>query len=310
MDRITAIRSFIEVARTGSFTKAAGHLNLSRLQVSRHVQEVESWLEQRLLHRTTRRVSLTDAGADALARCDQILLQISELEARAQERSCSLVGVIRISSPIGFAQHLLLEAVELFTTQHPRVRIEIEASDRLSELVDERLDIALRFVKQPDETLIGRPLIQIDSVVCATPEYLGQHPPIRTPQDLSEHNCLVHLDHDRWTFVHDNRAETVRVDGTIRANDMNIIRLATLHHQGVSRLPCDLANPLLKQGVLVPLLAEYHLPGNALWAVYLSRSYQTPVVRSFIDFLAEKWQPEYCDTTAPHQDITNNGGTI
>ena len=299
MDRISAIRSFVEVARAGSFTRAAETLNLSRLQVSRHVREVEKWLEQRLLHRTTRKVSLTDAGAEALERCEQILLQIAELESSARERARSLVGVIRVSSPIGFAQNLLLDAVEQFTGRHPRVRIEIEASDRVSGLVDERLDIALRFVKQPDENLLGRQLIQIDTVICASPEYLQGQPSIHTPSDLTGHNCLVHLNHDRWSFIRDNYTETVRVSGTIKASDMGIIRLATLHHQGVSKLPCDLANPLLKEGKLVRLLPDYHLPGSALWAVYLSRSYQTPLVRAFIDHLAETWQQDGCDMRAP-----------
>ncbi len=299
MDRIKAIRSFVEVARAGSFTRAADTLNLSRLQVSRHVQELESWLQQRLLHRTTRKVSLTDAGAETLERCEQILLQIAQLETRAQERASSLVGVIRVSSPIGFAQNLLLDAVEQFTGQHPQVQIEIEASDHLSRLVDERLDIALRFVKQPDENLLGRKLIQIDSVICATREYLDSHPPIRTPADLTGHNCLVHLNQDRWSFIRDSYSETVRVKGTIKASDMGIIRRATEHHQGVSKLPCDLANPLLKEGKLVRLLPDYQLPGSALWAVYLSRSYQTPLVRAFIDFLAETWQQDGCDMKAP-----------
>jgi len=301
MDRITAIRSFVEVARVGSFTRAAEHLNLSRLQVSRHVQELEGWLEQRLLHRTTRKVSLTNAGSEALKHCEQVLLQVAELEARAQERSTSLVGSIRVSSPIGLAQNMLLDAVEQFTRQHPRIRIEIEVSDHIAELVDERLDIALRFVRQPDENLFGRQLLAIDTVICASPEYLQQHAPIRTPADLGAHNCLVHLDHDQWQFVHGDHTHRVQVNGSIKANDMGIIQLATLHGQGIARLPCDLANPLLKSGKLVQVLPDYRSAGSILWAVYLSRRYQTPLVRAFIDYLAEHWSPERCDTRAPGQ---------
>ncbi|MDZ5514414.1 LysR family transcriptional regulator [Vibrio fluvialis] len=292
MDRLTAMRSFVEVANTGSFTKAADNLSLSRLQVTRHVQEIEDWLKQRLLHRTTRKVSLTVAGEEALTRCEQILDQTAELEIRALEQSQSLTGSIRISAPIGLAQHLLLDTVEAFTDLHPQVTIDILASDRLSQLVDERVDVALRFTQQPDESLIARRLIQVDTVVCASPQYLQTHAPITEPADLTRHNCFVHLTNHTWDMVRDNQHFSVKVSGTIRANDMDILRSAALHHKGVVWLPCDLANPYLARGELVKVLADYHSPSSHLWAVYLSRSYQTPLVRQFIDFVAERWQED------------------
>lgn len=294
MDRLTAMRSFVEVANTGSFTKAADNLTLSRLQVTRHVQEIEDWLKQRLLHRTTRKVSLTAAGEEALTRCEQILDQTAELEIRALEQSQSLTGSIRISAPIGLAQHLLLDTVEAFTELHPQVTIDILASDRLSQLVDDRVDVALRFTQQPDESLIARRLIQVDTVVCASPQYLQTHDPIIEPADLSRHNCFVHLTNHTWDLVRDNQHFSVRVSGTVRANDMEILRSAALHHKGVVWLPCDLANPSLRRGELVKVLADYHSPSSHLWAVYLSRSYQTPLVRQFIDFVAERWQDDIC----------------
>ncbi|EEX40299.1 LysR family transcriptional regulator [Vibrio furnissii] len=292
MDRLTAMRSFVEVANTGNFTKAADNLTLSRLQVTRHVQEIEDWLKQRLLHRTTRKVSLTAAGEEALTRCEQILDQTAELEIRALEQSQSLTGSIRISAPIGLAQHLLLDTVEAFTELHPQVTIDILASDRLSQLVDDRVDVALRFTQQPDESLIARRLIQVDTVVCASPQYLQTHDPIIEPADLSRHNCFVHLTNHTWDLVRDNQHFSVRVSGTVRANDMEILRSAALHHKGVVWLPCDLANPCLRRGELVKVLADYHSPSSHLWAVYLSRSYQTPLVRQFIDFVAERWQDD------------------
>ncbi|WGK83483.1 LysR family transcriptional regulator [Vibrio aestuarianus] len=292
MDRLTAMRSFIEVANTASFTKAADNLNLSRLQVSRHVQEVEDWLKQRLLHRTTRKVSLTTAGEDALARCEQILHQTAELELRALEQSQQLSGTIRIAAPIGLAQNMLLDVVQAFISLHPLVMIDIVASDRLSQLVDERVDIALRFTQQPDDTLIARRLIRVDTIVCASKNYLEQHEVITQPSDLSQHNCFVHLSSDKWNFVRDNQHYSVQVSGNLRANDMGILSRTAINHHGIVRLPCDLANPLIAKGLLEVVLPEYHSPSNALWAVYLSRSYQTPVVRQFIDFIAESWKED------------------
>lgn len=190
------------------------------------------------------------------------------------------------------AQHLLLDTVEAFTELHPQVTIDILASDRLSQLVDDRVDVALRFTQQPDESLIARRLIQVDTVVCASPQYLQTHDPIIEPADLSRHNCFVHLTNHTWDLVRDNQHFSVRVSGTVRANDMEILRSAALHHKGVVWLPCDLANPCLRRGELVKVLADYHSPSSHLWAVYLSRSYQTPLVRQFIDFVAERWQDD------------------
>lgn len=292
MDRITAIRSFVEVANTASFTKAADNLSLSRLQVSRHVQEVESWLKQRLLHRTTRKVSLTSAGEDALVRCERILSETTALELDSMLHRDSLSGTIRVASPIGLAQHMLIHVVTAFTRQHPQVTIDILASDRFSQLVDERVDIALRYTHQPDDHLIARQLMTIDAVICAAPDYLAEHGVPAHPDDLKQHNCLVHLDAHRWEFVRHNQPFQVQVGGTIKANDVLTLMQAAKDGVGVIRLPCDLANPLLADGRLISILNDYYIPVSKLWAVYLSRSYQSPLVRQFIDFIAEAWQQD------------------
>ncbi|EEY50926.1 transcriptional regulator [Vibrio cholerae CT 5369-93] len=140
--------------------------------------------------------------------------------------------------------------------------------------------------------MIARRLLEVGMVVCATQEYLAQHAPIELPQDLAHHNCLVHISGNKWDFVKNNEQFSVLVNGNIRANDMGTLCRAALNHKGVIRLPCDLANPLLRAGQLQALLPDYYLPSSSIWAVYLSRSYQTPLVRQFIDFLAERWQED------------------
>jgi DNA-binding transcriptional LysR family regulator len=292
MDRLTAMRSFIEVANTASFTKAAENLGLSRLQVSRHVQEVESWLQQRLLHRTTRKVSLTLAGEETLRRCEWILHETAELEARALYQSQNLSGTIRISSPIGLAQGLLLDVINDFTKINPDVTIDILASDSFSQLVDERIDIALRYTTQPDENLIARKLMAIDSVVCASPTYLKSHSSPNEPNDLREHNCFIHMGGATWDFIRDNHHYSVVVKGNIKANNLVTLARSAIRGTGIVRLPCDLANPLISSGQLIPLLTEYAIPNSSLWAVYLSRSYQQPVVRQFIDYVAKCWEED------------------
>ncbi|MBE1299377.1 MAG: LysR family transcriptional regulator [Alteromonadaceae bacterium] len=289
MDRITAIKSFVEVAHLASFTKAAEKLDLSRLQVSRHVQELEQWLEQRLLHRTTRRVSLTQEGERALVRFERILNETSALLAQSYIDKTELSGAIRISSPIGFAQTMLIEAVSVFLAQHDKVTIDIHANDSFSDLVEQRIDVALRYTNTPDENLIARPLMNIGSCVCASKHYIEQYSQPKSPADLAKHKCLVHLAHDHWRFVKEGQEHHAKVSGSLICNDVTTILAATLKGNGISLLPYDIARTHMEKGLLLPLLTDYQIATTQLWAVYLSRSYQTPLVRALIDYLAERW---------------------
>ncbi|KZN35263.1 hypothetical protein N480_19660 [Pseudoalteromonas luteoviolacea S2607] len=292
MDRLTAIKSFIEVAHLCSFTKAADKLGLSRLQVSRHVQELEQWLQQRLLHRTTRKVSLTQQGEKALIRFEKILDEVSALIAQSHQDKIELSGTIRITSPIGFSQTMLIEAVSKFLAQHKGVTIDIHASDSFSNLVEERIDIALRYTNTPDESLIARPLMKIGACLCASPQYLATHSQPVTPLDLREHNCLVHLTNDTWQLIKGDQVHDVKVSGSLVCNDVTTIVAATIKGSGISLLPFDIARKYINENSLVPVLDDYHVNSSQLWAVYLSRSYQLPVVRAFIDFLANAWQDD------------------
>ena len=292
MDRLTAMRSFVEVAHCKSFTKASERLNLSRLQVSRHVNEVEAWLEQRLLHRTTRKVSLTTAGEAALIQCEKILHETLALEVASKHHTPSLSGTIRIAAPIGLTQNMLIEAVEAFTDRHAGVNVQLFASDHFAQLVDERIDIALRYTEQPADNLIARRLMNIDSVICASTEYLNQFGEPKEISELEKHNCFLHLEKTHWEFIEGNSRRTVAVSGSIKANDLGVLVKAAQHGKGIVLLPCDLANPLISQGSLTTILNNCEIPSSTLWAVYLSRSYQLPVVRQFIDFLAERWSKD------------------
>ncbi|KJY73070.1 LysR family transcriptional regulator [Vibrio coralliilyticus] len=292
MDRLVAIRSFVEVANAKSFTKAAESLDISRLQVSRHVQEVENWLQQRILHRTTRKVSLTHAGEQAFVRCQRILDEAAALELDSMCGKDALVGTIRVAAPIGFAQNLLIDRVQNFVSLHPKVVIDILASDQNSELVDERVDVALRFTDKPADNLIARRLMAIDTAICASRDYLSEFGEPKHAEELVDHNCLTHLNVKNWLFVKDNQTVDVEVSGNIRANDLSTLVRVAVNGKGVIRLPCDLANPLIEKGELISILNDYHYPSYALWAVYLSRSYQQPIVRQFIDYLVECWQED------------------
>lgn len=292
MDKITAMMSFVEVARCGSFTKSADHLSLSRLQVTRHVQEIEQWLSLRLFHRTTRKVSLTLQGEEALIYCQQILSTVSDMQSRAHSHNNELVGTIRIASPIGLGQNLLFDMVQKFTGLHPQTNIQLVLSDNLSQLVDERVDVALRYIDQPDEQHIARKLMHIDSVLCASKDYLANSPLLNLPQDLLNHNCLTHSSAPKWRITSENSDEKITPKGNLQSNEMSVLVKAAIRGMGVANIPCDLANQYIQSGELVEVLTDYTAPGHNLWAVYLSRSYQQTVVRAFIDFLAQIWQSD------------------
>lgn len=286
MVQLDAMRSFVEVASVGSFTKAADQLEMPRMRMTRHIQELEDWLQIRLLHRTTRRVSLTTAGEDALRICERILNDAAELENNAQLHAQALVGNIRIAAPIGVGQSKLLRLITAFRQLHPQVSFQLLLSDKNAQLVDERVDIALRYAHQPSDNLIARRLFESGPVLCAAPAYLAKNGVPESVDDLSQHDCLVHLNQNQWDFP---TGEEVRVNGVLRANDAVTLTDAARAGMGIARLPLDLVEGFLVTGELVALPAIFALPSQPVWAVYLSRSYQQPVVRAFIDYAVEQW---------------------
>lgn len=299
MDKITLIRTYVEVATHRSFTQAAEQLDTSRLQVTRHVQQMEAWLKQRLLNRTTRKVSLTPAGEEALIFCQKILNETIAMELNAEAQQRTFKGKIRIASPIGLAQNLLIEVIDEFTELHPEVTLDVVASDSYSELVNERVDLALRYTEQPEDHLIARRLMNIESVLLASPEYIARHGLPKSPSDLSEHNCLVHFSNPEWTFSKDNRVERHVPESNVQANALEMLITLAERGKGIVWSPCDLANPKITEGRLIPILTDYQTHKSPLWAVYLSRSYQTPRVRGLIDFIAAKWTTDICRVDAP-----------
>jgi DNA-binding transcriptional LysR family regulator len=221
------------------------------------------------------------------------------LIAQSQQDKTELTGSIRISSPIGFSQTMLINSVSQFISEHPRVTIDIHASDSFSDLVEKRIDVALRYTNTPDENLIARPLMKIGSTICASEIYLKKHGHPIVPKDLANHSCLVHLSNNHWQLIKDNKVEEVKVSGPLISNDVTTLVQATINDTGIALLPYDLARLYIANQELVPILTDYTIASNRLWAVYLSRSYQTPVVRAFIDFVAMLWQ----------EDIEPNGST-
>ena len=298
MDRLTAARVFVEVVERGSQTAAAEHLEMSRAMVSRYLGELEDWVGARLLHRTTRKLSLTGLGEQLLPRCRDMLAVADELHSAGQRASDSPSGTLRIASSQSFAQAWLARAVAAFVERYPRVAVDLQVSSQAVNLVEERIDLAVRISNQLDPNLIARRLATCHSVLCAAPGYLARHGTPQTPQELARHNCLTYAYFGRslWQFSRAGEPVSVPVGGTISANESTVLLEATLAGAGISLQPLYAAAPLLRGGQLVALLDDYAVEALGIHALYGSRRQMLPALRALLDFLVERL------ATEPHWD--------
>ena len=290
MDRLTAMRVFVEVVQAGSQTAAADRLDMSRAMVTRYLAELEAWLGERLLHRTTRRLSLTDAGQACLLRCQHVLAEVDELEAIADARHAEPSGPVRITCAPSIGRVFLMPAMVDFLARYPKVQVDLQFSDRGVNLVEERIDIALRITNVLDPTLIARQLGTCHSLLCASPDYLARHGMPARPEDLSRHNCLTYtyISRSEWRLSRGNQTLPVQVGGNLSGNEVSCLLDATLAGMGISMQPRYLATHALARGELIPVLPEWSVPTLCFHALYTSRRYQPAAHRSLLDFLAER----------------------
>lgn len=289
MDRFHAMKVFCEVARQEGFAPAARALRLSTTAVSRQVGELESHLGVRLLHRTTRRTSLTDPGIAYLARCEALLAELAELERSVSDRGSAPRGRVRLTAGVSFAQQQLSHRLPQFLATHPQIELELVLDDRHLDLVAERIDVALRIGRLPDSTLVARRLAPCRHVAGASPAYLDGHPPLRTPEDLREHACIIDTNQPRaWWFRGPAGETTVDVRGRYVVNSAHAAYEAARAGLGIAYLPTFVAGEALAQGELVPVLPEHEAATVHVFAVYPHARYLAGAVRALVDFLAEQ----------------------
>ncbi|EKT4466042.1 LysR family transcriptional regulator [Pseudomonas juntendi] len=294
MDRLNAMRVFVTVIDLGSQSAAADHLQLSRPVVSRYLAELEEWVGARLMQRTTRRLSLTAAGQETLPRCRQLLELAGDLQAAVRQPDEAPRGELRISVSTSFGQAQLVDAVADYVKRYPGVKVELQMLDRTVNLVDERIDLAIRTSNDLDPNLIARRLTVCRSVVCAAPAYLREHGVPEQVEALSRHNCLTHayFGHSLWQFEVNGQNVAVPVQGNISANEAMTLQKAALAGAGVAMLPTYQAAPALRSGELVRLLPQARPRELSLNAVYTSRKHMPATLRSMLDFLAQRFQDE------------------
>ncbi|CAN7341972.1 LysR family transcriptional regulator [Acidovorax sp. LjRoot129] len=288
MDRLTAMRVYVEVATSGSFSATADRLEMSRAMVTRYVGEMEQWLQARLLQRTTRSVTLTDAGELALRRCQQMLALTQDLEEEtATTTEGELRGQLRITCSVSFAYAQMGAAIADFLAQHPQLKIDLDASEGSLNLVERRIDLAIRISAEPDPLLIGRPLARCDSALVASPAYLAAHGTPQEPADLTRHRCLSYANFGKsvWQLTRGDEIARVGVTSPFSANEATTLMRAALAGGGIALQPTYLVNPYLHSGELQAVLPAWSLPVMTIHALYTSRRHLSPAVRALLDFL-------------------------
>lgn len=286
--------AFVLVVDGRSFSHAARRLGVTRSAVSRQIAGLEDRLGARLLNRTTRRLSPTEAGGVYYEHCVRILAEAAAAERAVADLDEAPRGLLRINAPMSFGQGHLGPAIAEFLGRHEALRVDITLDDRVADLVGEGYDVAVRIAELPPSTLIARKLATNRRVLCAAPSYLARTGTPRRPHDLGRHTCLGYTYQttgNDWRFRGPDGPVTVRIDPASSANNGDVLRQMALAGLGVALLPTFIAGDDLRQGRLVPLLAEWGDTDTGIYAVYPHSRHLSPKVRAFVDFLAARFAP-------------------
>ena len=290
MDTLDAMRVFVAVVERNGFSATAQALDMSTAGVTRQVAALEKRLSTRLLHRTTRRVSPTSAGAAYYAQCVRLLAEFDALEASIGAQALEPSGMLRINAPVSWGIARLGPLLAGYRQRYPQVELDLALSDRLVDMVEEGYDVAIRITREPSPALIARRLGQARITLCAAPSYLAARGTPRTPQDLEQHDCLGYsywASGNQWPLQGPGGETRVTVNSILQANNGDVLREAAIAGMGVILQPDFLLEDALADGRLVRVLPEWDVPAIGIFAVYTSRSHLAPKVRSFIDYLVD-----------------------
>ena len=291
MDRIRELDSFVAAVEAGSFVKAADALDTSKAVISKHMLGLEQRLGVRLLNRTTRRQSLTDAGRSYFERAKQILESLEDADATVASSALRPTGTLRITAPLTFGLLYLAPLWGGFMSRYPEVKLDITLSDRVVDLIDEGLDVAVRIARLPDSSLVSRKLASARMVMCASPAYLRKRGAPKTLAEVARHPVLAYTylsTGDTWKFERKNVAHQVTTNPIMRSNNGDTCRAAALAGRGIILQPSFMIAADLERGDLVEVLPEYKGVELGVYAVYPSRKLLSAKVRVLVDFLAEK----------------------
>jgi len=297
MDYLGAIALFNKIVEAGSFSEAGRQSNLSTSSVSRRIGELEAWVGATLLHRTTRKLSLTEVGRVFHQRTKDILLDLEEARITAAQLENQPAGLMRVSMPASLEQHIVV-AASLFQARWPDVSFNLVSSDRSVDLIAEGFDLVIRAGALRDSTLRARKIADVRRRLCASKEYLKNAPDLNHPRDIENHDCLI-LSRTQntkiWLFSDGGKIQDVRASGKFIANSGNMLNSAARNGRGLLLAPDWIVAPSIASEELVELLPDFspHPSVSTLYAVHPYQRFVPPHVRLFIEYLSERFSEDY-----------------
>ncbi len=297
MDRALEMQVFCMVVDKGTFVGAADALEMSKAAISRYVSALEARLGARLLHRTTRKLSLTEEGRQFYHQAREVLALMDQAEEAVSSAAPEPSGVLRVNAPVSFGVLHLAPLWGAFMSAHPNVELDISLNDRLVDLVDEGFDAAIRIARMENSSLGGRRLAGTRMCLCASPDYLASHPPLRTLTDLAEHGVIAYTNFatgNEWLFDGPDGRVSVRTRSSVRCNNGDTCRSIALAGGGIALQPSFMVGEDLRTGTLVEILPEYRSIELGIYVVYPTRKHLASKVRALISFLTERFaHPEW-----------------
>lgn len=295
MDKIECIRIFVETAKLNSFTATANKLDMTQSAVSKKIAWLESDLGLTLFQRNSRKISLTHAGKDYLSYCCRLLEEMSAIESKLKRETESVEGELKISAPSAFSTMLLNKPLQAFIEQHPGIRVSLSVDDRIVNLNDHNIDIAIRASQLKDSGLKARFLFNNKIQYVASPDYLSKYGKPEHPQDLSQHQCLTYSlmnPANEWRFADKDRQSTsVKVNQIFTSDSPEMLLTMARQGLGVVALPDWMSNEFVEKGELTRILESWSNNYLPMYAVYHASDYLPQRIRVFIDFLVERLSP-------------------
>jgi DNA-binding transcriptional LysR family regulator len=296
LDRWTEIELFVQVAETGSLSRAAEALDLSNAAASRHLSALEERLGARLVERNTRRLYLTDTGQEFFSRAKTILSDLKDAESAVNATALNPTGTLRITASLSFSLHHVAPLLREYTQRYPNVTVHVEAANRYLDIIDNNIDVAIRTREiEPDSNITIRRLAETRRILAASPRYFAQHGFPKTLEDLQRHKLLIYTyanNPNELRFTRDGQTTTVTVKGLLESNDGQILRTAALDGMGILVQPSYIVYSDIVAGRLVPVLDDWDLPRLTINLAYPSRKHLSAKVRTFIDFVAEHFDTQ------------------
>jgi DNA-binding transcriptional LysR family regulator len=291
VDRWTELELFVQVAETGSLSRAAEALDLSNAAASRHLSSLEERLGARLVERNTRRLYLTDTGQEFLHRAKAVLTDLKDAEEAVNATALNPTGMLRITASLSFAMHHVAPLIREYSQRYPNVTVHVEAANRYMDIIDNNIDVAIRTREyEPDSNITIRRLGETRRILAASPRYLAQYGRPKTLEDLQKHKLLIYThanNPNELRFTRDGMVSTLSVKGLLESNDGQILRAAALDGLGILVQPTYILYEDMVAGRLVPVLDDWDLPHLTINLAYPSRKHLSAKVRTFIDFMAE-----------------------